>query len=130
MFGAGLTHHAATNICSKMMGNRVFAATHSRGCIFYAFATRRKTRNRSFITAAPFGKLPDAILMGALTVPSRAHENVGLGIVKTIFRRDGEAWATGLLSHASSDRWGTEAIVRILTALPETKWTWQGCGRW
>ena len=67
----------------------------------------------------------DAILMGALTVPSRAHENVGLGIVKTIFRRDGEAWATGLLSHASSDRWGTEAIVRILTALPETKWTWQ-----
>ena len=67
----------------------------------------------------------DAILMGALTVPSRAHENVGLGIVKTIFRRDGEAWAARLLSHASSDRWGTEAIVRILTALPETKWTWQ-----
>jgi hypothetical protein len=38
----------------------------------------------------------DAILTGALTAPSRAHENVGL--VATMFRRDGEAWATKLLS--------------------------------
>jgi hypothetical protein len=32
---------------------------------------------------------------------------------------------TKLLSQASSNRWGTDAIVRILKALPEIKWTWQ-----
>ena len=58
MFGADLTRHAATNVASKIMVNCVFAAIHSRGCIFYAFATRRKTRNRSFITASSFGGLP------------------------------------------------------------------------
>jgi transcriptional regulator with XRE-family HTH domain len=67
----------------------------------------------------------DAILKSALSGPSVAHERVGLGMVETMFRRLGEAWATGLLSRASSDHWGAEAIVRILTALPETKWTWR-----
>jgi hypothetical protein len=58
VFGADLTRHAATNVSSKMMVNCVLEATHSRGCIFHAFAMRRKTRNRSFITASSFGKLP------------------------------------------------------------------------
>ncbi len=31
-------HHAAKNLSSKMMANWVFAATHSRGCIFHALA--------------------------------------------------------------------------------------------
>jgi transposase len=31
-------HHAAKKLSSKMMANWVFAATHSRGCIFHALA--------------------------------------------------------------------------------------------
>jgi Homeodomain-like domain len=50
------THHALTNLSSKMIANWVLASHHSRGGIFHVCATWRKTRYINLIAASSVGK--------------------------------------------------------------------------
>ena len=52
------SHHALTNLSSKMMANWVLALHHSRGGIFHVCATWRKTRYSNLIAASSVGKWP------------------------------------------------------------------------
>jgi transcriptional regulator with XRE-family HTH domain len=67
----------------------------------------------------------DAILVQALTGTDKHGAVLAHGIIATAFGRDGESWASALLTRAVSEKWSEEALYRILCALPETMWTWK-----
>ena len=67
----------------------------------------------------------DAILVRALTGSSQIDAALAHGIIDTVFRHEGNAWASALLARGVSEKWGGEALYRILFALPQSRWTWE-----
>ena len=67
----------------------------------------------------------DAILVRALTGTDKHDAVLAHGIIATVFGRDGESWASALLTRAVAEKWSDEALYRILCALPEAMWTWK-----
>jgi hypothetical protein len=67
----------------------------------------------------------DAILVRALTGTDKHGAVLAHGIIATVFGRDGESWASALLTRAVAEKWSDEALYRILCALPEAMWTWK-----
>lgn len=67
----------------------------------------------------------DAVLVRALTGTDKSGAAVAHGMIDTAFRRDGRPWASSLLDRGVAEKWGDEALYRILCALPQSKWTWE-----
>jgi len=67
----------------------------------------------------------DAILVRVLTGMDKHCEVLAHGMIDTAFRRDGQPWACALLARGMAEKWGDEALYRILYALPQSKWTWE-----
>ncbi len=63
--------------------------------------------------------------MRALTAPDKQAANVAYGIIALSFQSGGESWATALLARAAGEKWGDEAVYRILSSLPQSMWTWK-----
>ena len=68
-----------------------------------------------------------AILTRALTAMDKHAANLAYGIIAVSFQSSGELWASGLLAKAVAEKWGDEALYRILAALPQSMWTWKQC---
>ena len=64
----------------------------------------------------------NAVLERALRSNDQRDRDLAYGMTFMLFRDRREKWAERLLSHAQE--WGAEALVTILLALPNTRWTW------
>jgi hypothetical protein len=66
----------------------------------------------------------DAIFIQALTGADRVSEAVAHGMAVVFLMQGGDTWVDHTLSRAARERWGDEAIFRVLRALPNTRATW------
>jgi hypothetical protein len=66
----------------------------------------------------------DRILALALRGAEAADAELADGMIGRMFGEQGEAWAIKLLETATKERWGAEAMTRILCALPARRWVW------
>lgn len=64
------------------------------------------------------------ILERALRSQTLRERDLAHGLVSSIFAQAKEPWALELLSRAVRERWGADAILTILRALPMARWTW------
>ncbi len=65
------------------------------------------------------------ILKRALTGSTVADKHIGHSVVSALFTHNGVSGVSALLEKVSIERWGTEATIRILLALPSSKWAWE-----
>jgi transcriptional regulator with XRE-family HTH domain len=71
------------------------------------------------------GAVKHELLEQALTAASSVEWMIGEAIVRAMHRKQGEGWATSLLAEAISKSWSSDAVVRLLHALPAKAWTWR-----
>jgi hypothetical protein len=67
----------------------------------------------------------DAVLVRGLTGTDKHGAVLAHGMIRRAFAHDGEPWASALLARSVAEKWGDEALYRILCALPESLWTWK-----
>jgi transcriptional regulator with XRE-family HTH domain len=66
----------------------------------------------------------DALLEAALRSNNPRERDVGHGLIITIFQERKEPWAERLVAKAREQDWGDTALLTILRALPQRRWTW------
>jgi transcriptional regulator with XRE-family HTH domain len=66
----------------------------------------------------------DRVLEAAVRSDHARARDLGHGLVFTLFRVRGQAWAQDLIARAQAQGWGQEAVLTILLALPQGAWVW------
>jgi transcriptional regulator with XRE-family HTH domain len=66
----------------------------------------------------------DALLEASLRSDNPRERDVGHGLIVTVFRERKEPWARQLIAKAREQDWGDIALLAILRALPQQRWTW------
>ena len=64
------------------------------------------------------------IIKRCLLRDKSSERDIAYGMMSVTFRDEGEAWAQKLLARATSENWGDTAIVLMLRAFPQRRWTW------
>lgn len=64
------------------------------------------------------------ILRAALQRDNSRERDIAYGLISATFRDMGEPWAEALMARAQAEDWGAQAIITILRALPQRRWTW------
>lgn len=66
----------------------------------------------------------DAMLEAALRSDDARERSVADGLIRSCFHSRKEPWAASLIENAKRGNWGDPAMLAILHALPEQRWTW------
>jgi len=66
----------------------------------------------------------DALLEAALRSPDARQRDFAHGLIVSVFRERKESWADVLIAGARAEGWGDTALLTILRALPQERWTW------
>ena len=66
----------------------------------------------------------DALLEAGLCSDDTHKRNFAHGLIISVFRERKESWAGALIAKARAERWGDTALLTILRALPQERWTW------
>lgn len=66
----------------------------------------------------------EEIIKASLLRDKSSERDIAYGMITVTFKDEGEAWAQKLLARAISERWCDDAIVIMLRAFPQRRWTW------
>ena len=66
----------------------------------------------------------DALLETALRRGDDRQRSFAHGLIISLLRERKEPWAGALITKARAERWGDTALLTILRALPQERWTW------
>lgn len=66
----------------------------------------------------------DQLLEACLRSDDPRERDVAHGLIISLFRDRKEPWAAALIAQARKKHWGDTALLTILRALPQQRWTW------
>ena len=66
----------------------------------------------------------EEIIKRSLLRDNGSERDIAYGMMSVTFRDEGETWAQKLLTRATSEHWGDDAIIIMLRAFPQRRWTW------
>jgi transcriptional regulator with XRE-family HTH domain len=66
----------------------------------------------------------DALLEASLRSDDAHERDVAHGLIISVFQERKELWAGALIAKAREGNWGDTALLSILRALPQQRWTW------
>lgn len=66
----------------------------------------------------------DALLETALRSADARQRDFAHGFIVSVFRERKEPWADVLIARARAEGWGDTALLTMLRALPQERWTW------
>jgi transcriptional regulator with XRE-family HTH domain len=67
----------------------------------------------------------DAIIVGAVRSGQARERDVAYGLIKSAFNDGNKQWGEALVAKAQNENWDDTALLTILRALPEQRWTWE-----
>jgi transcriptional regulator with XRE-family HTH domain len=70
----------------------------------------------------------DPLLEAALRSDDAKGHDVAHGLIISMFNDRKEPWAQALIEQARDGHWGDTALMTILRALPQNRWTWDHAG--
>ena len=65
------------------------------------------------------------IIKASLLRAEPRERDIAYGLITITFKDEGELWAERLINLARNETWGSEALLIILCALPQKRWTWE-----
>ncbi|APO56892.1 helix-turn-helix domain-containing protein [Bradyrhizobium diazoefficiens] len=66
----------------------------------------------------------DKVLEACVRSDNPHERDVAHGLIISVFRERKESWAAALIAKARKEKWGDTALLTILRALPQERWTW------
>jgi transcriptional regulator with XRE-family HTH domain len=69
------------------------------------------------------------LLEASLRSDDPRERDVAHGLIISVFRDRKEPWAAALIAKARKKKWGDTALLAILRALPQQRWTWEQVAR-
>ena len=67
----------------------------------------------------------DTMLARALRSENARERDLAHGLIFTTFQQAKEPWAAELLARATREKWGNQALLVTLRAIPSRRWTWE-----
>ena len=67
----------------------------------------------------------DKLIESSLRSGNSSERGVGHGMIVSAVRDLGESWATSLFAKAQAEIWGDDALLAVLRAFPDHRWTWK-----
>lgn len=66
----------------------------------------------------------DSLLEATLRSEDERERDVAHGLIMSAFRDRKETWAAALIARVRDEGWGDTALLTVLRALPQERWTW------